>query len=119
MLDTIIAPDTRRDRMIVSAGALQKIDLLKSADPRAKGDLDLALIDAVGVAIRATGLPALRNIQIEIDRGTVVLWGRVPTYHQKQLAQAVAQKVEGVRGVANGIEVVCRRWNTTDPRRRP
>lgn len=36
-----------------------------------------------------------------------MLWGRVPTYHQKQLAQATAQRVEGVCGIANGIEVVC------------
>ena len=38
-----------------------------------------------------------------------MLWGRVPTYHQKQVAQATVQRLAGVRGVANGIEVVCGR----------
>jgi osmotically-inducible protein OsmY len=68
-----------------------------------------SLIEAVGQALRATGYPALGRIELEICGGVVVLWGRVPTYHQKQLAQAVAHRVKGVRGIANGIEVLCTR----------
>ena len=77
--------------------------------PAAKIDFERYLVEMVGRALCATRYPALRHIQIEIEQGTVTLWGSVPTYHQKQLAQATAQKVDGVRGIANGIAVVsCR-----------
>jgi osmotically-inducible protein OsmY len=66
-----------------------------------------ALIQAVRSALRSTGHAPLRDLDVEICRGVVVLWGRVPTYYQKQLAQVTAQQVEGVRAIANGLEVVC------------
>lgn len=61
----------------------------------------------VARALRTTGYPALRSLDIEICGGVVILWGRVPSYYQKQLAQETVQRVEGVEGIANGIEVVC------------
>jgi hypothetical protein len=74
------------------------------------------LIDAVRTALRGTGHSHLRELEVEICRGVVVLWGRVPTYYQKQLAQVTAQQVHGVHGIANGLEVVCvpRRPSTVD-----
>ena len=70
---------------------------------------DEELSRVVNLALWNTGYPALRNVEIEISLGAVILWGRVPSYFQKQLAQSVIQHVEGVRGVANGLEVVCSR----------
>ena len=84
------------------------------ADERADRAADRALIEAVAGALRGTGHPPLRNIEVEICRGIVVLWGRVATYHMKQLAQATAQKVTGVCAIANGIEVVCSRPRAVD-----
>lgn len=72
-------------------------------------DSDLVLLEPVRDALHSSGYSALRRIEIEIHRGTVVLWGRVPTYHLKQLAQWCVQQVTGVRGVGNGLEVVCSR----------
>lgn len=72
-------------------------------------DPDAALIAAVELALRASGYMALRQVEVELCAGVVVLWGRVPSYHQKQLAQAIAQRVEGVCSIANGLDVVCRR----------
>jgi hypothetical protein len=109
MLDTAIAPMTRRGPQQFPAEAAETLSLENAADPVAKTAARLLPDEAVGRALRATGYLALRDIQVEIDRGIAMLRGRVPTYHQKQLAQAVAQKVNGVRGIANGIEVVCRR----------
>jgi osmotically-inducible protein OsmY len=109
MFDTAIAPLTRRGPETFPCGAAETLSLEIAADPVAKSAADLAMDEVVKRALRATGYLALRDIQVELDRGIVVLWGRVPTYHQKQLAQAVAQKVSGVRGIANGIEVVCSR----------
>jgi osmotically-inducible protein OsmY len=68
---------------------------------------DQRLAHEASRALREAGLPALRELDIEVTRGVVILWGRVPTYHQKQLAQATVQKLDGVRGIANGVEVVC------------
>lgn len=74
---------------------------------------DRDLIEAVKSALSATGHAPLRHVDIELCRGVVVLWGRVPTYYQKQYAQVTAQQVDGVRGVANGLEVVCNRRGTS------
>lgn len=71
--------------------------------------LDNQTVEAIERALCASGYPALRSVQVELERGIAVLWGRVPTYYQKQLAQVTVQKLGGVRGVANGIEVICRR----------
>ncbi len=79
------------------------------SDATGPGPSEQALAHAVAKALVATGYSALRGLEIEMSNGIAVLWGRVPTYHQKQLAQAVAQNVEGVRGIANGIEVSCTR----------
>src|SRR5262245_30622460 len=68
---------------------------------------DQRLAQEASRVLREAGLPALRDLEIEVTRGVVILWGRVPTYHQKQLAQATVQKLDGVRGIANGVEVVC------------
>jgi osmotically-inducible protein OsmY len=109
MLDTALYPGTRNSSVNAPASAADKIRGLERTSRAAKSDFDSVSIEAVGQALRATGYAALRDIQIEIERGVVVLWGRVPTYHQKQLAQVTAQRVDGVRGIANGIEVVsCR-----------
>ena len=70
---------------------------------------DNVSVETVERALCATGYLAMRSIQVEIERGIVVLWGHVPTYYQKQVAQVTAQRVPGVRGIANGIEVVISR----------
>ncbi len=44
-------------------------------------------------------------IDIEAIEGTVVLSGKVATFHQKQLATALAGKVAGVVEVMNHLEV--------------
>jgi len=107
MSDTAIAPPTRREQVNGLAGTIEETSLAQAAKRVAEGDPNRALVEAVARALSATGYLALREIQVEIDCDIAVLWGRVPNYHQKQLAQAVAQKVVGVRGIANGIEVVC------------
>lgn len=77
------------------------------ADPYTAVEAELIAI--IARELRATAFPALREVDVEICAGVVILWGRVPSYYQKQLAQSVAQRVEGVRAIANGLEVVCRR----------
>ena len=54
----------------------------------------------------ATGYPALRQIKCELREGQLFLRGFVPSYYQKQVAQASVQDIPGVRVVTNEVQVV-------------
>ena len=64
-------------------------------------------------AIRADALSELKwdpkitspDIAVAVASGVVTLSGYVPTYWEKQAAEAAVKRVCGVRGVANDIEV--------------
>ena len=49
--------------------------------------------------------PGLRLIDTEVIGDTVVLSGKVATFHQKQMASALAGRVAGVVEVMNRLEV--------------
>lgn len=50
--------------------------------------------------------PGLRTLEVIVDRGRVILSGRVSSFHEKQLATSCAQRVAGVIGVCNYVEVI-------------
>lgn len=50
-------------------------------------------------------LPDLRNLDVEARRGVVTLRGHVHTFHQKQLCLNCCQRVAGVQGIDDRIEV--------------
>lgn len=56
-------------------------------------------------ALRKTGYPVLRNIEIHVCEGLLILKGQVPTYHMKQVAQSVAKTIDGVEGIENQVIV--------------
>ena len=60
-------------------------------------------------ALRATGYLTLRGVDVISHYGIVFLRGRVPSYHMKQLAQAAAAGVPGIREIRNELDVVSRR----------
>lgn len=78
-------------------------------------DEDLA--DAVRARLHQSGYLALREISCEATNSRVVLRGRVSTFYLKQVAQARAGDVEGVRLVVNRIEV--RKKPVAPPPHRP
>ena len=47
----------------------------------------------------------VRGVTCEYDRGTLFLRGRLPSFHQKQVAQEAVARVKGVTQVVNEIEV--------------
>ena len=55
--------------------------------------------------LRESGYPSLRRVQCELNRGVLKLQGRVPNFHQKQLAQVVVNGLEGVDRVINELTV--------------
>ena len=63
------------------------------------------LVRRVRLSIDHAGLPALRLIDIRVIGSTIVLSGKVATFHQKQLATALASRVAGVVEVMNQLEV--------------
>ena len=64
-----------------------------------------SLAERVRFSIDQGRTPGLRLIDIEVIAGTVVLSGKVATFHQKQLASALAGKVAGVVEVMNRLDV--------------
>jgi osmotically-inducible protein OsmY len=66
----------------------------------------VSLAERVERALRATGYPALRTIEVSVHCRRVVLKGRVPSYYMKQMAQAVTLAVAGVQELCNDVEVI-------------
>jgi hypothetical protein len=66
----------------------------------------LRLAERVERAVRATGYPSLRTIEVAACERLVILRGRVPSYYMKQMAQATAVAVPGVCEVRNDLDVV-------------
>ncbi len=46
-----------------------------------------------------------RSVQFETSEGRVTLRGVVSTFYQKQMAQEVIRRVDGVEEIANELEV--------------
>lgn len=59
----------------------------------------------VEAALVCSGYAGLAGVGCEVNGERVVLFGAVPTYHLKQLAQVFAQRVDGVGKVVNRIAV--------------
>jgi osmotically-inducible protein OsmY len=66
---------------------------------------DLRLAERIERALRATGYAPLRGIEVTVQGRMVLLSGRVPSYHLKQLAQATALALAGAQHVRNDLEV--------------
>jgi len=57
---------------------------------------------------RLHGAPysTVRRIACDFDRGVLTLHGTVDSYYQKQYAQELVRNVDGIRQVANRVEVM-------------
>ena len=68
-------------------------------------------VDATAVAeaaierLRASPYKAMRRVSCRCERGVLFLRGRLFSFHEKQVAQEVVAKVNGVTRVVNEIEV--------------
>lgn len=60
---------------------------------------------AVGDALSQSSYATLGLVEYEVDGDHVVLHGEVPSYHLKQVAQAVVQRLAGVGRVENRLSV--------------
>ena len=51
------------------------------------------------------GYPPHRALELEVEQGTVVVHGRVPSYHMRQIAVECIKRVAGVRRIVDRITV--------------
>jgi osmotically-inducible protein OsmY len=65
-----------------------------------------SLADRVDVALITNPYLTGRTLRFETDGGRVILRGRVGTWYQKQMAQELIRRVEGVELIDNCLEVV-------------
>jgi len=63
------------------------------------------LSQRVDSAITTSPYLAGRQLRFETDGGRVILRGVVQTYFQKQMAQEVVRRVQGVERIDNNVEV--------------
>jgi osmotically-inducible protein OsmY len=66
---------------------------------------EVRLAERVERALRATGYGPLRGIEVTVRARLVILGGRVPSYHLKQVAQTAALAVPGAHQVRNELAV--------------
>jgi osmotically-inducible protein OsmY len=64
------------------------------------------LTDRVSHALRRDPYLARRNLRFENLEGKVKLSGVVQSYYQKQMAQEVVRRIDGVERVENDLEVI-------------
>jgi hypothetical protein len=57
-------------------------------------------------ALRQSAYFELRSVSCDFSGGVLTLRGHVPSYHLKQLAQALVGEVPGVLEIHNRVEVV-------------
>lgn len=79
---------------------------LVDAVPRSASQADARVADKIEQALRATGYLSLRNLEIFVAEGLVILRGRLPSYYMRQVTQAAVRGVLGVREVRDELDVV-------------
>lgn len=67
-----------------------------------------AVIASANRRLRESGYPTLRGITCDFDGEQMTLWGRVPSFYQKQVAQTLVQQIAQVQRVINELNVMPR-----------
>jgi osmotically-inducible protein OsmY len=64
-----------------------------------------SLLEQAQHQLRHSPYLELRRVNCDFRDGTVTLAGTVSSYYLRQVAQATVQRVDGVRSIANGLQV--------------
>ncbi|NQT39028.1 MAG: BON domain-containing protein [Planctomycetes bacterium] len=67
--------------------------------------IDIGLDDQVTSALHRNPHIGSRDLRFETDNGHVTLRGVVASYYQKQMAQEVVRRLDGVDEIHNELEV--------------
>lgn len=71
-----------------------------------------ALLDRIDRALRGSSQLGRHPIELHDCGGQVVIRGRVKTFYQKQVAQELVRRIDGVQTVINQLEV---HWTSVVP----
>ncbi len=69
-------------------------------------EADHELLQQVKSSLHHRGYRAMRTLEIQIERGTAVLHGRVLTFYMRQIAVECVKRVAGVTQIIDRIDVV-------------
>ena len=58
------------------------------------------------LCLRRNAYLSLEDVRCDCRNGVLRLWGHVPTYYLKQIAQETVAEVAGVRAIENDIDVL-------------
>ena len=64
-----------------------------------------ALSDRISSALHSSPHVPAKRVQVEHERGNIVLKGSVDSFYQKQMAQESLRRVDGVKRIQNMLEV--------------
>ncbi len=65
----------------------------------------LAVAEAAQKRLQRSPYPSIRNVLCRCDEGVLLLYGTLPTYYHKQVAQESVACLDGVAQVVNDIVV--------------
>ena len=71
-----------------------------------KSSSDEDLVDRVRLFLDILHLPALKQIQVDVEQEVVFIEGNVRSYYERQLAVACVRRVAGVRQIIDNIRVM-------------
>lgn len=63
------------------------------------------IISQADHALKNSSYPALRRLSVEGEENTLVIWGKVPSYFLKQLAQETVFPIRGPLRLINRVDV--------------
>ena len=89
--------------MYPSSFSITDHDSIAGHEPITSHDDDLAL--RVRLFLSGRHRPALRNLEVTVRGGMVLLRGRVATFHHKQLAIEFTRRVAGVLRILDELVV--------------
>ena len=96
---------TREEKKVVGNSVVGKSTAGNSLAASAGGDADRDLERRVMNFLVGRQVPSLRQIAVEADRGTVILRGRVYSFHHKQLCINCCTRVAGVLRLVDELTV--------------
>ncbi len=67
------------------------------------------IVEGAENCLRHNAYLSSQNLRCECQEGVLTLRGCLPSYYLRQLAQAVVERLEGVKRIVNEIDVVAGR----------
>lgn len=77
-----------------------------TVEQRMDQSVSSVLIRRAIARLQATSLGPVRHLSVEIEGTALVFRGRLDSFNQKQIAQEIVKRIEGVESIRNQTYVV-------------